>query len=489
MRDDIATLWRAELDSTVGTPLQRQLYDQIRNGILQSDLPGGSRLPSSRALAARLGVARVTVVQCYEQLVAEGYLETKSGAGTFVSAAGPDTLVSMRPSSTSPGPVRQKPAQQPLLSGMPALDQFPKAKWARIAGRTSRALDHSIMYHSDTMGFEPMRENIAQYLRASRSVVCDASQIMMISGLQQGLYLLATAALETGKSIIMEDPGYDGMLAAARASGQKVDYTGVDAEGAIVPDKLSGMLVTSPSRQYPLGYTMSLGRRLEMLSWARATNSLIFEDDYDSEFRYAGRPLNSLQGIDGGERVIYGGTFSKSIFPAIRLGYLVLPHHLVEPVRTMRAAIDSFPSIHNQHVLNAFMEDGEFTRHIRRLRKIHARRKEAFEKYANSFLGTWLEFQSSDAGLHLLALSREPLLASKLKDKQLAEMAQQAGIGAVPLSQTFQAAQPKQGLLVGFANLSETDVKSGVERLAALIRAETGFSSQGQRCSLESSKT
>lgn len=474
-------LWNISLDPKSEMSLQRQLHKHIRDAVLSASLTAGSKLPASRKLAAELDVARVTVTETYDQLVAEGYLEAKQGAGTFVAAFMPDTLVALSADSEIIQAPPTKPSKAPLHSGMPALDQFPADKWARVAGRTARRLDTKLMYHTDPMGYLPLRRAIVDYLARSRNVRCGPEQLMIVSGLQQGLYLVACSALGPEGAIIVEDPGYDGMLSSARASGRHVRFTGVDESGAIPPDKTDdvarGLLVTSPSRQYPLGLTMPYGRRLELLAWAEQSDSLILEDDYDSEFRYAGRPLNSLQGIDGGGRVIYGGTFSKSLFPALRLGYLVLPKRLIEPVCRLRVAIDSFPSIANQRMLHAFMEDGEFTRHLRRLRKIHAQRKAAFEVSAHRHLTHWLDFQASDAGLHLLAWCRTELLASNLKDEKLALVAQDCGIGAVPVSRCYQQIKPQQGLLMGFANLGETEIDSALHRLAQKIHRETGFSS------------
>ena len=284
--------------------------------------------------------------------------------------------------------------------------------------------------------------------------------------------MLANSVLGPDAPIIHEDPGFDGMLASAKASGRPVCYTSVDDQGALPPQEEMGMLVTSPSRQYPLGHTMQHSRRLELLNWARDTDSLIFEDDYDSEFRYAGHPLNSLQGIDGGQRVIYGGTFSKSLFPALRLGYLVLPKHMIEPVAKFRSAIDSFPSIGSQIALNAFMEDGDFTRHIRRLRLVHAKRKNLFTNFADTYLKRFLDFQPSDAGLHLLAYCKAEILEQGLNDKVLANLAQEAGIGAVPVSNCYQFAPKKQGLLVGFANLPDETIETTITKFAnALTKA------------------
>lgn len=469
MKDDFATLWGDGLDPSTGETLQRQLHTKIRTAILDGKLAGGARLPASRTLASRLGVARITVMQAYDQLIAEGYLETRTGAGTFVSAGSPDQLFQTNRKHVSRQENPPAVHRHVLLSGMPALDQFPTAIWARTTSRAMRKLNTHMMYHSDTMGYAPLRRNIADYLQASRSAMCDASQIMVVSGLQQGLFLLTNAALKPDAPIILEDPGYDGMLASATATGRPICYTGVDDHGALPPKQAGGMLVTSPSRQYPLGHTMPHSRRLEILAWARTTDSLIFEDDYDSEFRYSGHPLNSLQGIDGGERVIYGGTFSKSLFPALRLGYLVVPKPLIERIQKFRSAIDSFPSITGQIALNAFMEDGEFTRHIRRLRMIHAKRKNLFTNFAHTHLRRFLDFQPSDAGLHLLAYMTDDMVKAGIEDKQLAELAQTAGIGAVPVSNTYQFAPKQRGLLMGFANLDDEIIEGAVKKFSDAI--------------------
>lgn len=472
-----ATFWNIALTRQPGGVLQRQLHGYIRGAVLSGDLAAGARLPASRQLAKDLGIARVTVTEAYDQLVAEGYLETRPGAGTYVAGFLPDASLGIAPTPNPEPTIATEAKRTALLSGMPALDQFPTAKWARTAARTARRLDTHLMQHSDTMGYLPLRAVIATHLRSSRNVVCEPDQVMIVSGLQQGLFLLASAVLAADQPIVLEDPGYGGLLEAAKATGRRVKFTGVDHAGARQPAQEKGLLVTSPSRHYPLGYTMPHARRLKLLAWAKQTGSLILEDDYDSEFRYAGHPLNSLQGIDGGSHVIYGGTFSKSVFPALRLGYLILPPHLVEAVCTRREAIDSFPSITNQQVLHAFMEDGEFGRHIRRLRKIHAERKSLFEAAVARHLSAWLDMQPSDAGLHLLAWCQPRMQASKLTDQRLADMAQACGIGAAAVSRCYQKAKARQGLMLGFASLPEQEIEPALQRLAAKLAEETGFSS------------
>ncbi|WP_262693743.1 MocR-like pyridoxine biosynthesis transcription factor PdxR [Kordiimonas aquimaris] len=476
MEQDIATLWSHALENSKGISLQKKLHADIRGGILDGILKTGARLPATRALAKRLGIARNTVIEAYDQLIAEGYLETKRGAGTFVSAMRPDDfMTSSQGENTKPPRVVTAKTEPMQLSGMPALDQFPNQIWARAASKAVRGLNADLMYHRDPLGYAPLRQNIADYLKASRTVVCSYKQVMIVSGLQQGLFLLASSVLQENANIILEEPGFIGMLAAARATGIPISYTAVDADGACVPQKSAGLLVTSPSQQYPLGYTMPHNRRLALLNWARETDSLILEDDYDSEFRYAGRPLNSLQGVDGGKRVIYGGTFSKSLFPAVRMGYLVLPEHLVNRVMAFRSATDSFPAITGQLALNAFMESGEFSKHIRRLRKVHARRQNVCAACIRQKLSPYFNLQPSDAGLHLLLRPTTALIKSGITEDIWVEAAYTAGIGAVSLSHTFNKTKPEHGVLMGFANMVDELIEPAIETFRKNMQRETGY--------------
>lgn len=475
----IETAFAVGLDPTAASPLQDQLHEKLQSAILNGILPARTRLPASRLLAKRLHVSRNTVLAAYDQLIAEGYLETRQGAGTFVSADLPDQLINM-PKPPVPKPLTSRHSNQDSLradfglqSGAPALDQFPKDVWARLMSKAWRMAGDDIFRHDDLAGYRPLREAIATYLQASRNVVATADQILIFSGLQQGFKLAAECLLPADATVFLENPGYGGMRRAAQTLSQRVRFVSVDRSGATTPQtKQRGMLVISPSRQFPLGITMPLARRLELLEWAQSTNSLILEDDYDSEFRYAGRPLNSLQSIDGGKHVLYGGSFSKTVFPALRLGYMVLPPEHVGRVLAHRAAVDSYPSIVPQIALAHFMESGHFARHIRRLRKTHVRRQTLFQESFNKHLGDLLTLEALDAGLHMIARAK-PLIRH-MTDQNLTAIARRAGIGVFPLSASYETEEGStnvpQGILMGFANLEDGLIDSALKHFASLLR-------------------
>ncbi|MCJ9428295.1 PLP-dependent aminotransferase family protein [Kordiimonas marina] len=471
MKDMVASLLTPGLDADGDTPLNEQLAQLLRHAVLKGQLSAGERLPASRALATRLSLSRNTVLAAYDQLIAEGYLETRQGAGTFITADLPDQYLQLAPSADTPVRDQRFTPNRPL-AGMPALDAFPTALWARIGGSVWRHATKEHLQHMDPAGYRPLRSAIATYLHAARGVVADPDQIIIISGVQPGLRLLAESVVPADRALVLEDPGYPGLSAAVSTLPHPKRHTGVDADGAMVPEGAAGLLVVSPSRQYPLGQTMPLKRRLELLDWAARTGALILEDDYDSEFRYAGRPVSSLQGLDGGQRVIYGGSFSKALYIALRLGYLVLPHELVERVVRHRAATEGFPAIGPQLQLTRFIEEGHFARHLRNLRTVHRHRLALFQKAA-AHLGAYFEFDNTDAGLHVTAF-RRPALAH-IPDTQLAPLAHKAGIGAVPLSATYREATPRHGLLFGFANMPDGEIDNRLKNLASAIRQETGF--------------
>jgi GntR family transcriptional regulator/MocR family aminotransferase len=469
------TLFAPGLDAAAGAPLNEQLQAMLRAAILDGRLPSGRRLPATRALAERLEVSRNTVLAAYDHLIAEGYLETRQGAGTYVSADLPDTSLQVQTVGQTPVAGLHARSLRRPLAGMPALDQFPVDIWARLAGSVWRSATESQLLYNDPAGYLPLRQAIATYLAAARGVVANADQVIITSGIQQGFHLLAGGVIAPTRAIVLEDPGYPGMAGAAATLPNPLYFTPIDRDGACTPtcDGPVGIFVTCPSRQYPLGHTMPLRRRLELLEWARANDSFVLEDDYDSEFRYAGRPINSLQGIDGGKRVIYSGSFSKTLFLALRLGYLVVPRDMVPDVLRQRMATDSFPSISNQMLLARFIEEGHFARHIRRLRAVHKSRLKAFMEAAEKYLSPWFEVPASDTGLHVVGFCRED--TGLPDDKRLAIIVGRAGIGASPLSATYHNFTPRQGLLFGFANIPEREIDNHAKELAAILSQQTGF--------------
>ena len=384
------------LDAAAALPLIRQLYDGFRAAILRRQLAGGARLPSTRALARDLGVSRNTVTGAYQQLLAEGYFEARRGSGTFVSSVLPDalnqtgsrqrsekTLLSDTPALSrsaalliaalpnaggfnagNPGPVR------PFLAGVPALDSFPFRLWERLQRKQGRSPALQRLSALETPGFRPLREAIAGHLAAARGVRCTWEQVFILHGSQQALALAARTLLNDGEAVWMEDPGYLGARAVFLSVGARLIPVPVDQEGLNVPEGVARCtnaraVFVTPSHQFPLGVALSLSRRLQLLEWARQANAWIFEDDYDSEFRYEGRPLPALQGLDEAGRVLYFGTFSKSLFPALRLGYVVVPAALVEAFARVGLWTHLPASLSEQALVADFISEGHFSRHLR----------------------------------------------------------------------------------------------------------------------------
>ena len=352
------------LESSSGAPYYRQLYDGVRRAILSGLLPAGTRLPSTRTLAAELGISRTTVVTAFEQLLAEGYLEGKVGSGTFVARYLPDDLLSVafkadresRPARSGRGlsgrgavlaatpttAVRDRGSPRAFRPGVPALDEFPDAAWRRVSTKVWRKPSGGLLGYGDPAGYRPLREAIARYLGASRAVRCVPEQVIVVSGSQQALDLAARVLLDPGDTVWVEDPGYMGARGTLSGAGARLVPVPVDGEGlgvavGVARELDARLACVTPSHQYPLGVTMSLSRRLELLGWANRSGAWVVEDDYDSEYRYTGCPLEALQGLDSEGRVLYIGTFSKVLFPALRLGYLVVPSDLIDAFVSARA--------------------------------------------------------------------------------------------------------------------------------------------------------
>ncbi len=472
-------------------PLHRQLYGQIRAAILNRALAGGTRLPSTRTLAQGLGVSRTTVLAAFDQLSAEGYLHSAVGSGTFVTdavqagvgdmpasqpgtpatgAAGPIlSLHGERIARSAIGGFRQDSSPRPFQPGVPAIDRFPVAVWGRLLARRWESMPDALFTYHDPAGYRPLREAIAGYLRAARTIRCDADQIIIVAGSQQALYLIAHLLTDPGDVVWMEDPGYRGARVAFLSAGATVAPVPVDEEGfaldAVAATKPAARLVyVTPSHQFPLGTTMSLRRRLALLEWAARTSAWVIEDDYSSEYRYAGKPLAAMQGLDRAGRVIYLGTFSKVLFPAIRLGYLIAPPPLVEAFCATRALLDRGSPTLDQAVLADFIAEGHFGRHIRRTRVLYADRQAALLDACRKELRGLLDVSPSEAGMHVLGW-----LPDRCGDQLVSERAAAQGVHAPPLS-AYSIVPPRRGALVlGYTCAQPRALRAAARRLARVI--------------------
>jgi GntR family transcriptional regulator/MocR family aminotransferase len=475
------------LDRRRARPLHRQLYDALREAILDGRLRPGQRLPSTRTLAQDFQVSRIPAVMAFAQLVAEGYVESRGGAGSFVSAVLPDA----RPSRVGreharkarPGPRRVPPSRLapraepwfdlrgPFRVSQPALAEFPAELWARLVARHARRMSPRQMAYGDAMGLPALRAALAAHLRTVRSVTCAPEQIMIVSGSQQALALAGQALLAPGDAVWLEEPGYPGARDALNLAGARIVHVPVDGDGLDVargiarrPDARAAYV--TPSHQYPLGVIMSAQRRLQLLEWARRRGAWLLEDDYDSECRYDGQPLASLHGLDGDARVLYIGTFSKFLFPALRVGYLVLPEDLVERFRLFRGAMDLFPSPLHQAVLAEFLGEGHFARHLRRMRGIYAGRRRALEAALLRDLGDTVRIVGDRAGMHLVAM-----LPPGTRDHDIAVRAARRGISVIPLSCCYGGRRSQPGLVLGYGSTPEDAIPEAVRRLASVLRA------------------
>ena len=458
------------LERSSGVPIFRQIHDGLRRAILDGRLRPGQRIPSTRGLAADLGVSRLPVLSAYEQLLHEGYLVGRTGSGTFVSRNIPDHLLRSpavrRAASVPVGRAATRPRERavpnqpsptswslpiiPFQVGLPALDLFPHAAWAKLVARQVRAETPEQLAYSDPAGVRALRVAIAEHLRASRAVRCVADQILIVPGSQAALRLAAATLLEPGDRVAVEEPGYFGAHRALRSAGAQLVPVPVDAEGLNVAalqrrgTNIRAVYVT-PSHQYPLGMTMSASRRFALLEWAERNQAWILEDDYDSEFRYVSRPVGALQGMDARDRVLYIGTFSKALFPAVRVGYVVVPTSLCTRFLEARFAFDLFTPTLYQRALAEFLEEGHFTRHLRRMRSAYLERRDALLLGLTRHCGDLVQVHNSDAGLHLTVLLRDGL-----DDQDVAARLGRRGVATLALSNSYVGPTRRQGLLLGF---------------------------------------
>jgi GntR family transcriptional regulator/MocR family aminotransferase len=469
------------------SPAYRWLYAALRDRILDGHLRPGTRLPSTRDLAAQYELSRGTVVQAFEELKSEGYLDGTIGSGTRVSRILPEQLLQAgrerdRRSSPQPEGERRLAAyarratafanydrrpSRTFRANLPALDLFPTDLWAKIAARRLRSSTVSDLLVCDPMGFKPLRRAVSDYLTASRGVNCDAEHIAIVSGVQEALDLTARILAGQGDRVCVEDPGYPGAASAFEAVGAHLVPVEVDSEGMRLDwRKLQGarLVYVTPGHQFPLGVTMSLPRRLQLLEWARRTGATIFEDDYDSEYRYAGRPVPALQQLDSRGAVLFAGSFSKVLFPSLRMGYAVLPPDLVDRFAAAISISTRHAPMLEQMILCDFISGGHFARHLRRMRQIYSERRSALIESARTYWGGLLEIGGVEAGLQTAAW-----LCGDMNAESATVAAAKRKVEIVPVNRYSRNQSLPGGLQLGFAAFDPRQIRRGVRELASAL--------------------
>lgn len=477
------------LDAAVALPKFRQVQDQLRQAILRGHLRAGTRLPASRILAEELGLSRQTLVRVLENLKAEGYLEARQGAGTFVSAALPKPAPkARRPKAFADAPDMPLPRlsrigdlsrrmsadisqfePMPFLPNRPAIDQFPFALWRKCWNSMTRGGKVAALGYGDLAGELVLRQRIAEYLALHRRDPCDPEQIIITPGGHAAFTLAALTLADPGDGIWFEDPGPVTTSNLFRTLGLKlcladVDADGMDVAGAIARYSDARLAFVMPSRHHPLGVTLSLPRRLALLEWARTNDTWIIEDDYDSEFRYDGAPLPSMRSIDSHGRVIYAGSFSKALYPGIRIGYLVLPPALVGAFRNLAGLIHRSVPVETQIVLAEFIGSGHFASHLRRMRGLYTERREAFGEAGRAVLAGLARIDCSESGLNALAW-----LEGGREDRAARRAVLEAGLQCYPLSDYAIASARPDALILGYAGVPAERMKPYLGRLAETL--------------------
>ena len=483
-----ADLFGWEIKRDNGMPVFRQVYLQIRLAILSRRLGAGTKLPSTRALASELAVARTSVVAAYEQLLAEGYVSGKTGSGTYISSELPDATATpagrpKRPAapekpSISPraqqfaalAPATAPGANLPFDAGRALVDVRTTQLWSRLNRRMLVSIDPVHLGYSDPRGLIGLRSAICDHLRTMRAVRCEPDQVIVTSGAQQATDLTIRVLLDRDDEAWVEDPCYPLTYQALAVSGARIHPVAVDASGMKVGAGIRAapnarVAFVTPSHQHPLGVVLSMARRLELLSWARENKAWIVEDDYDSEFRYSGRPLASLQGLDDSDRVIYIGTYSKALFPGLRMGYLVVPRALVGAFTGARFLMDRHPPSLSQVVLSEFMRGGHYASHIRRTRLVYREARDVLVDQLKKKIDQHITVESPDQGRHLIAY-----LHGGVSDTAIERAARDNRLTVRAISRLYRKAPPRLGLMLGFAGFSHGIIARGVTTLAQIIR-------------------
>jgi len=479
--------------------LYGQVYRALRRQILGGRMRPGSRLPSTRWLASELGISRNTALLAYEQLIAEGYLTAGSHAGTYVAAELPENLTFVPPDQVSrkhaipsavrlsgfasriaDDPVNAALIRQILLRpalpydfryGRPSFADFPHATWDRTLARRARRRSIGDLDYGAPEGVAPLRMELAEYLRRARAVNCSPEQILIVSGSQQAIDLAVRVLIDRGDRVVLENPHYFPARNVSRAAGAALEFVDVDDQGMKLSDLAAKkgrvkLAFVTPSHQFPTGALMPLGRRLELLAWANRTGAVVFEDDYDSEYRYSGRPVEALQALDESGRVLYSGTFSKTMFPGLRLGYLVVPNQLVDIFRSVKSLLDTACPTNTQLALAEFMRDGHFERHLRRSRARNAKRRAVLLEAIERHLGGRVEVSGAEGGLHILLWMKDTPMR---RSADLVARAEQAGVGVYPVGPFYSKPPKRTGLLLGYTSLTEKEIAEGIRRLGSVV--------------------
>jgi GntR family transcriptional regulator / MocR family aminotransferase len=478
---------QTRLDRRVATPLFRQLYQRVRDAILDGTLRPGAMLPSSRSLAAQLSTARGTVEVAYALLAGEGYIVGNATSGTMVNpalrhlpAAGCDSELRATIIQPRPAPDRAASAR-PFQMGLPALDAFPRKAWARLIARRARSLSEAAMVAPEPAGYPPLRQAIAAYLTIARGIRCSPAQVFITAGYQGGLGLITRSLLAPGDAVWFENPGYFRARDALARAGASivpvpVDGDGLDTGFAIRRLPPAHLAVVTPSNQCPLGATLALPRRLDLLAWARQTRGWILEDDYDSELRYEGRPPPALKSLDDADRVLYAGSFSKVLSPGLRLGYLVVPPSEIDRFSRDAELLAPMSSLLDQMVVADFITQGAFARHLKRMRRLYAQRRSAMVSALNSIFGDSLVLDVPSGGMHVIA--RSPGCRD---DAGLAACAHRADLAPFPLSLCSVGRPVDSGLLLSFSNIRAEHAEREVRRLHQAIADHLSKATAGRR--------
>ena len=471
------------LDRASGAPLHRQIYDQWRQGILTGRFRRAERVPSTREISSALGVSRSTVTLAYEQLASEGYIESARGSGTFVCRQLPDEL--LRPhhkevprAEATPAPHLSRygaglnqdfgyPSSPAgfirLTQWRPDLSLFPLATWRKLVMRRLRsAVPELFDYADQAAGYGPLRDEIAAYVSRSRAVRCTPEQVTIVNGSAQGIDLCVRLLLEPGDEVSIENPGYYGAHRIFSGYGARLRPARIDENGIVIGElgKKARLVYVTPSHQFPTGVAMSLTRRLELIEWSRRHHAVLMEDDYDSEYRYSGPPLPALQGLATGVAVIYIGTFSKVMFPSLRIGYVIAPPSLATRLRRAKWLADRQTPVPEQAALADFIAEGHLERHIRRMRRIYGQRRETLVEALDRYFGDRVEIRGDAAGMHVLV---------RFKDRNIADRAASAKVQLVSSASCYLSEPPAGEFILGFSSIGERSIREAIRRLAEAL--------------------